>query len=136
MELFGWFRKSVPQQVGVCGFLVDMFGGGAARSGVAVNARTALECSPVPACVRVIAIGLSLALEAYGASSFRNGVRSPGILSTDQRPDENHRKVIRGGWEVAFSGVENAGKAPVLGFGMRWTQLSIANDAAQFIEPR
>lgn len=112
MELFGWFRKSVPQQVGVCGFLVDMVGGGAARSGVAVNARTALECFPVPDCVRVIVIGLSLALEAYGASSFRNGVRSPGILSTDQRPDENHRKVIRGGWEVPFPGWRTRERPP------------------------
>ena len=59
MGLFSWLRKSGPESAGDYGQLVDLFGGGAARSGVTVNARTALECSAVLACVRVIANGLA-----------------------------------------------------------------------------
>ena len=59
MGLLDWFRKSGPEPVGGYGQLVELFSGAAARSGVAVNARTALECSAVLACVRVIANGLA-----------------------------------------------------------------------------
>ena len=59
MGLFSWLRKSGPESAGDYGQLVDLFGGGAARSGVTVNARTALECSAVLACVRAIANGLA-----------------------------------------------------------------------------
>ena len=82
------------------------------------------------------AIGLSLALETHGASSFRNGVRPSGILSTDQSLNKDQRKDLRTAWEAAFAGTENAGRAAVLGSGMKWTQLSMPNDAAQFIESR
>ena len=81
-------------------------------------------------------IGLSLALETHGASSFRNGVRPSGILSTDQGLNKDQRKDLRTAWEAAFAGTENAGRAAVLGSGMKWTQLSMPNDAAQFIESR
>ena len=240
MGLLDWFRKSGPEPVGGYGQLVELFSGAAARSGVAVTARTALECSAVLACVRVIAnglaqvpfklyraegrnrnpavghglyelmdmapnefqtafefrhmlalhlcltgnayiwlnrvggrivemlpyppgcvsierdgweltyrittqdkryitvprkdmwhvrwlswdgvsgldgvvlareaIGLSLALETHGASSFRNGVRPSGILSTDQGLNKDQRKDLRTAWEAAFAGTENAGK--------------------------
>ncbi len=266
MGLLDWFRKSGPEPVGGYGQFVELFNGVAARSGVTVNARTALECSAVLACVRVIAnglaqvpfklyraegrnrnpavghglyelmdmapnefqtafefrhmlalhlcltgnayiwlnrvggrivemlpyppgcvsierdgweltyrittqdkryitvprkdmwhvrwlswdgvsgldgvvlareaIGLSLALETYGASSFRNGVRPSGILSTDQGLNKDQRKDLRTAWEAAFAGTENAERAAVLGSGMKWTQLSMPNDAAQFIESR
>ena len=59
MGLLDWFRKSGPEPVGGYDLLVALFSGVAARRGVAVNARTALECSAVLACVRVIANGLA-----------------------------------------------------------------------------
>lgn len=266
MGLLGWLRKSGPEAAGGYGQLVDLFGDGAARSGVAVNARTALECSAVLACVRVIAnglaqvpfklyraegrnrnpavehglyglvdmapndfqtafefrhmlalhlcltgnayvwlnrvggrivemlpyppgavsierdgwettyriatqdkrfiavprgdmwhirwlswdgmsgldgvrlareaIGLSLALEAHGASAFRSGVRLSGVLSTEQRLTDEQRAALKKAWHAAYAGTEHTGKAAVLGFGMKWTPLSIPNDAAQYVESR
>ena len=266
MGLFSWLRKSGPESAGDYGQLVDLFGGGAARSGVTVNARTALECSAVLACVRVIAnglaqvpfklyraegrnrhpavghglydlvdmapndfqtafefrhmlalhlcltgnayvwlnrvggriiemlpyppgsvsierdgwtltyrittqdkrfitvpagdmwhirwlswdgvsgldgvrlareaVGLSLALEAHGASAFKSGVRLSGVLSTDQRLTDGQRADLKKAWYAAYGGAENTGKAAVLGFGMKWTPLSIPNDAAQYVESR
>lgn len=56
----GWFRKSTASpQLTSYDLLVDMLRGGIARSGVTVNVTTALECTTVLACARVIANGLS-----------------------------------------------------------------------------
>lgn len=82
------------------------------------------------------AIGLSLALESHGATSFKRGVRLSGVLSTDQALTEDQRKELRESWTAAYSGSENTGKAAVLGFGMKWMPLSMQNDAAQFVESR
>ena len=82
------------------------------------------------------AIGLSLALDRHGATSFKNGSRLSGILMVDRTLNEQQRRDLRAAWESAFSGSESAGKVAVLGADMKWQQLSSANDAAQFDESR
>ena len=81
-------------------------------------------------------VGRSLALEAHGASAFKSGVRLSGVLSTDQRLTDGQRADLKKAWDAAYGGAENTGKAAVLGFGMKWTPLSIPNDAAQYVESR
>lgn len=91
MGLLDWFRKSGPEPVGGYGQLVELFSGAAARSGVAVNARTALECSAVLACVRVIANGLAqVPFKLYRAEGRnRNPAVGHGLYELmDMAPNE------------------------------------------------
>lgn len=81
-------------------------------------------------------IGLSLALESHGATSFKNGTKLSGVLTTDQSLNNDQRKELRESWQGAYSGSENTGKAAVLGYGMKWIPLAMPNDAAQFVESR
>lgn len=82
------------------------------------------------------AIGLSLALERHGSTSFKNGSRLSGILTVEKRLDENQRKELREAWEATFSGADASGKVAVLGADMKWQQLSSSNDTAQFDQSR
>lgn len=82
------------------------------------------------------AIGLSMALNTHGATSFKNGSRLSGILTVAQRLDEKQRAALRESWEQTFGGASESGKVAVLGADMKWHQLSATNDVSQFDQSR
>lgn len=82
------------------------------------------------------AIGLSLAAERHGSSTFRNGARPSGILTTDQTLTADQRTQLRESWQATQGGAENAGRVAVMSNGMKFMAMSGSNVEAQFLEAR
>lgn len=80
------------------------------------------------------AIGMAAACEEYGAKFFSNGatpgavLEHPGILKDPEK--------VRESWNATFRGSGNANKIAVLEEGMKYTQIAIAPEQAQFLETR
>lgn len=82
------------------------------------------------------AIGLSLAAEQHGASTFSSGAQLGGLLSTDQVMSADQRKALRDSWQTVHSGRENAGKIAVLSNGYKFQPIASTNENAQWIDAR
>lgn len=82
------------------------------------------------------AIGLALALDSHGNTSFRNGARIGGILTVAQRLDEGQRKQLRETWQATFGGSAESGKVAVLGADMKYQAVQATNDVSQYDESR
>ena len=80
------------------------------------------------------AVGMTLACEEYGASFFANGANPGGVL---EHPGvlKNPSKV-RESWNSVYRGVGNAHKIAVLEEGMKYQQIGIPPEEAQFLETR
>jgi HK97 family phage portal protein len=79
------------------------------------------------------AIGLSLATEEFGATFFANGANPGGVLEHPgvvKDPDK-----LRESWHAQFSGT-NSHKIAVLEEGLKFHQMSIPPEDAQFLETR
>jgi len=78
-------------------------------------------------------LGLSIAEEVYQSSLLGNGSQFGGYLSTDQAITLTQAEEAANIWDNRHKGVENAGRTPVMGKGVKWmtTQLN-AVDAALF----
>lgn len=79
------------------------------------------------------AIGMSLATEEYGASFFANGANPGGVLEHPSVVKDPER--LRDSWHAQFSG-HNAHKVAVLEEGLKFHQMSIPPEEAQFLETR
>ena len=73
------------------------------------------------------AVGMTLACEEYGASFFANGA-NPGVLKDPSK--------VRESWNSVYRGVNNAHKIAVLEEGMKYQQIGIPPEEAQFLETR
>jgi len=82
------------------------------------------------------AIGLSRATEEFGASWFGNGSRPAGILSHPGTLGIDAKKNLKKSWDAAHSGLSNAHRVAILEEGMRWDQIGIPPEDAQFLETR
>lgn len=82
------------------------------------------------------AIGLALALDSHGSTSFKNGSRIGGVLTVAQRLDEDQRKSLREAWQAAFGGSGESGKVAVLGADMKYQPIQATNDVSQYDESR
>ena len=80
------------------------------------------------------AIGMSIACEDFGASFFANGARPSGILEHPGIIKDPER--LRESWQATYGGAENTGKVVVLEEGMKYQQISIPPDDAQYLETR
>ena len=80
------------------------------------------------------AIGLTLACEEFGAAFFKNGARPSGILEHPGLIKNPER--LRESWQAAYGGSGNAGKVAILEEGMKYQQISIPPEDAQFLETR
>lgn len=82
------------------------------------------------------AIGLSIAAESFGASFFGNGANPSGIIehprSLSKDALESFKKDVRGKYE----GLNSAHKLMILEEGLKYHQITIPPDAAQFLETR
>ena len=80
------------------------------------------------------AIGMAIACEEYGARFFANGAAPSGVLEHPGVLKDPDR--IRDSWYKTYGGSSNSGKVAVLEEGMKYTQISIAPEQAQFLETR
>lgn len=81
--------------------------------------------------------GLSLAAQEYGARFFANDARPSGgwIEFPGMFKDLDARKVFRESWQAAQSG-NSRGKVAVLENGMKYHEVGLTNEDAQFLESR
>ena len=89
-----------------------------------------------PVAVAREAVGLSLATEEHGARLFSNAARPSGVLETDKALSEEAVLRLRKQWETVNAGLANAGKTVVLEQGLKWHQVSLSAEDAQFLETR
>ena len=80
------------------------------------------------------AIGMTLATENYGASFFKNGANPGGVLEHPGILKDPKR--VRDSWNAVYNGVTNAHKVAVLEEGMKYTQIGIPPEEAQFLQTR
>lgn len=81
-------------------------------------------------------IGMALAMENYGATTFRNGARPSNVLTHPGKLGKEGIENLRASLDEYRSGGEAEGKALVLEEGMTVTALSMTNEDAQWIESR
>jgi HK97 family phage portal protein len=81
-------------------------------------------------------IGLSLAMEDHGASTFRNGMRASGVLEHPQKLSEEARNHLKASLDEYRAGGESEGRFLVLEEGMTQSELKMTAQDAQWIESR
>ena len=81
-------------------------------------------------------IGLAMATQTHGAKLFNNGAKPGGILSTDSVLKKDQISDIRGEWEKLHGGAANSHKTAILQGGLKWAQVGMSSDDAQFLETR
>jgi HK97 family phage portal protein len=82
------------------------------------------------------AIELAQAAETYGISFFKNSARPSGVLIYPGRLSEQAKENLRKSFTAQYSGLSKAHRIMVLEEGMRWEQIGISPDDAQFLEIR
>lgn len=80
------------------------------------------------------AVGMMLACEEYGASFFANGANPGGVLEHPGVLKDPSK--VRESWNSVYRGVSNAHKIAVLEEGMKYQQIGIPPEEAQFLETR
>ena len=80
------------------------------------------------------AVGMTLACEQYGASFFANGANPGGVLEHPGVLKDPSK--VRESWNSVYRGVTNAHKVAVLEEGMKYHQIGIPPEEAQFLETR
>lgn len=81
-------------------------------------------------------IGLGIAAEEFGEAFFGNGAVMSGVIVMDRDPGETAVNRMQSSFQQDHTGLANVHKPGVLFGGAKWEQLTIPNDAAQFIETR
>lgn len=98
--------------------------------GLAFNGLTGMS----PIAVAKNAVEMSLACEEYGASFFANGATPGGVLEHPGVLKDPGK--VRDSWHSTYGGSNNAGKVAVLEEGMKYQQIGIPPEEAQFLETR
>lgn len=80
------------------------------------------------------AVGMTLACEEYGASFFANGANPGGVLEHPGVLKDPGK--VRDSWNDVYRGTNNAHKVAVLEEGMKYQQIGIPPEEAQFLETR
>lgn len=81
-------------------------------------------------------IGLGMATETHGSKLFSNGANPGGILSTDSQLKKEQIELLRGEWDKIHGGAPNSHKTAILQGGLKWAQVGLSSDDAQFLETR
>ncbi len=82
------------------------------------------------------ALGMSIAAEMHGSSTFANGVQLGGLLTTEQALNTEQRRMLRETWHDTHGGAGNAGKTAVMSHGMKFTASQASNIDSQWLEAR
>lgn len=82
------------------------------------------------------AIGMGLAVEKFGAKFFANGARPGGVLEHPGKLGDEAFKRLRESWADAHQGLDNSHKAAILEEGLKWHDIGVPPEEAQFLETR
>lgn len=82
------------------------------------------------------AFGLGLATEEHGSRLFGNGAVTSGVLQTDQYLKDDAWERLKTDFENRHQGLANAHKPMILEMGLKWQQISMTSEDAQFLETR
>lgn len=82
------------------------------------------------------AIGLSMAQERHGATTFRNGARPSSVLRHPGKLGKEGQENLRASLDAYRSGGEREGRALILEEGMEIQPISLTAEDAQWIESR
>lgn len=80
------------------------------------------------------AVGMTLACEEYGVSFFENGANPGGVLEHPGVLKDPAK--VRESWQSVYVGSRNDRKVVVLEEGMKYQQIGIPPEEAQFLETR
>lgn len=80
------------------------------------------------------AVGMTMACEEYGAAFFENGATPGGVLEHPGVLKDPAK--VRESWHAVYGGSRNSGKVAVLEEGMKYQQIGIPPEEAQFLETR
>lgn len=80
-------------------------------------------------------IDTDLKAQKYGNKFYTNGARLSGIIEVDGKLDKDKRDMLKEDFNRKYSG-ENAFKVAVMDLGMKYTQLGISQQEAQYLETR
>lgn len=80
------------------------------------------------------AVGMTMACEEYGAYFFANGASPSGVLEHPGVLKDPAK--VRDSWNAVYRGSANAHKVAVLEEGMKYQQIGIPLEEAQFLETR
>lgn len=89
--------------------------------------------NPIETCRN--AIGLSLAAERFGAGLFSRGVRPSGAMEVPGQLSPEAFARLRDSMQD-YAGAANNAKTLILEEGAKWSQMSMTNEDAQFLETR
>lgn len=81
-------------------------------------------------------IGMALATEEFGARFFGQGSTLAGVLTTDGKIDDPTADKLERRWSRLHSGVQRAHRIAILEGGLKYQQVGIAPEDAQFLETR
>ncbi|HUT68671.1 MAG TPA: phage portal protein [Dehalococcoidales bacterium] len=82
------------------------------------------------------AIGLSMATEEFGARFFGNGASPGGVLEHPNKLKGESEENLRNSWNEMHQGLGNQHRIAILEEGMKYHQVSIPPEDAQFLETR
>ena len=80
------------------------------------------------------AIGLAMATAEYGAKFFANGAAPGGVLEHPGTIKDPQK--VKDSWNAAYQGSTNSHRVAVLEEGMKYQQIGIPPEQAQFLETR
>lgn len=80
--------------------------------------------------------GFAIAVNEYGARFFANDATPGGVLEHPGELDDVTYKRLQDGWNEAHQGYGKARKPAILEEGMKWVQVTIKPNEAQFLETR
>jgi len=82
------------------------------------------------------AIGLSLALEQYGATFFGNGANPDGVLMHPMELSEKAKDSLRKEWDNRHQGLSKSHRMAVIEEGMKYERIGVTPEESQAIEAR
>jgi HK97 family phage portal protein len=82
------------------------------------------------------AIGMALAMEEYGARFFGNGANPGGVLEHPNVLKQDAQDRLRKNWNDMHQGLSNQHRIAILEEGMKYHQVGIPPENAQFLESR
>lgn len=86
--------------------------------------------------VHAHSLGLAIAAEEFGETFFGNGAVMSGVIESATDPGEDAVKRMQASFEMDHRGLRNAHRPGFLFGGAKWSQLTIPNEASQFLETR
>ena len=81
-------------------------------------------------------LGLTLAAEEFGARFFGNGATLGGVLEHPGQLGEEAHKELRESMENRHQGLDNAHRFMILEEGMKYREIAVPPDKAQYLETR